>query len=156
MLSGSGALDPVLMHPVYWYECCGTRFDVALGMRGCANCCGDHMARLRSDAPPISLKFQGVMMKAVFKYELPGAGGRRTFDVPVGTTALCVQLQGSMPVLYCEVPTGKLRQVALAVTAVMTGSAVPEDAGAYVGTALLDGGGFVLHYYAAMPEVSHD
>lgn len=94
------------------------------------------------------------MRSKIHKYALTGAK-RQELRVLFGSSVLCVQVQDRKLVLYVQVPVYAALQVPLQVTTVLTGAEVPEDAGPYIGTAMLSDGLFVQHVYASFTEATH-
>lgn len=90
-------------------------------------------------------------MNRILKYRL-SRRPQQVLDLQAGSTALCVQVQNGEGVLYASEPDNASRS-SVTITSVLTGELVPCDAGAYVGTLMLDGGRFVQHVYASYPPV---
>lgn len=82
-------------------------------------------------------------MSQVYKYALQIAPGVRKFAIQGEILPLSLQIQKDTPTLWAEVKRGDFRTVNI--ESVMTGQMAPH--GKYIGTALLERGDFVLHYY---------
>lgn len=82
-------------------------------------------------------------MRVVWKYDL--APGLNELPMPEGGEILTAAAQLDTPVIWAKVDPDRTR-VRRTVLAVATGQRV-DALGAYVGTALLLGGNFVLHIF---------
>lgn len=82
-------------------------------------------------------------MQVVWKYDLQP--GRNELSMPEGGKILTAAAQFDTPVIWAKVDPDRTR-VRRTVLAVVTGERV-DAMGAYVGTALLVGGNFVLHIF---------
>lgn len=88
------------------------------------------------------------MTSAVWKFELPTVSCVQEIRLPGGSEVLRIDVQRGKPVLWALVePERPLRSYF--VEAVMTGQPRQKDWG-YLGTALLEGGDFVLHYFGVL------
>lgn len=91
-------------------------------------------------------------MVRVLKYKLEPKD-RQNVRVPLGSVPLSVHEQFSEIVLYVSAPkTMHLENIQ--VTGVLTGAEVPDDAGTYAGTLMLNGGSFVKHFYVSPTLIS--
>lgn len=84
-------------------------------------------------------------MTNVFKYQLPICPCVVTIEMPEYADILCVKVQHGRATLWAEVEEEE-KVVQRTIHAIMTGQETPED-GDYIGTALLEGDSFVLHYF---------
>lgn len=83
----------------------------------------------------------------IHKFILPDKPGSCEICTNSDTlTPLSVQLQFGEPMLWASVEPKADAWIELEVVAVMTGQKAPNDA-TYIGTALLEHGAFVLHYF---------
>jgi hypothetical protein len=82
-------------------------------------------------------------MRAVWKFVLhPNAN----VMMPIGTKPLSVHAQGDDICLWAEVET-EANHEARRFIVVGTGHQVPQDAGAFLGSAFLDDGRYVFHVF---------
>jgi hypothetical protein len=94
--------------------------------------------------------------KVVGKYHLQEHPGKFRLPLPEGYQILSVQRQQDRTVLYASVnPSGMLdaqnyKQVVVSFYAVETGDECPSpEQATYIGTAMLLGGTYVLHYFVS-------
>ena len=81
----------------------------------------------------------------LFKFDLPQMPGVRTLPCYANMNYMCIKVQNNNPVLYAMCSGEKVDRV---LGSFHTGEDVfSEDFTAYIGTALLDGGKYVLHYF---------
>lgn len=86
------------------------------------------------------------MPEVVHKYPLACMSGRALVTMPRRRRVLSLQAQDNVPCVWAMIdPDSPLETVAF--DCVPTGVPVPETAGPYLGTVLLDGGVFVLHIF---------
>ena len=92
---------------------------------------------------------QATGVKTIHKIQLPANPGGCLIELPLGMTPRRVDTQHNRPVLWFETkPASPIKQYKLLV--LMTGEDVATetlDELQYLGTALLDGGAYVVHYY---------
>lgn len=82
-------------------------------------------------------------MKKILKFKLPITPGKHVLKSPINMVTMHISEQSGEPVLWAECDGGDVpRDIHVA----WTGHDVPEGA-AYLGTVLLENGGYVLHYY---------
>ena len=88
-------------------------------------------------------------MEKVLKWPLDKKSQTFEIDMPVGSIPLCVQVQDNQPVLYTRsVVPGPYRVHRFIGAA--TGETMPvRGVGAFIGTAMLDDGTYVVHYFEA-------
>lgn len=88
-------------------------------------------------------------MKTIYKYPLE-VTDRQRIALPAGQL-LSLKVQNGQPVMWLLQESGAPKS-AREVIFVGTGHEVPQDAGEYIGTAMLQGGHLVLHaFFAKQP-----
>lgn len=83
-------------------------------------------------------------MKRILKYALSPEA--QVIKMPWQSNIVAFDVQHGVPTIWAECDTDETREVSIQVTPQVTGGSVPEDH-RHVGTALLNSGTFVLHYY---------
>lgn len=83
-------------------------------------------------------------MRAMLKYELKA--GENAIDIPGGLCGHHIDVVAGRLYLWTMVNTDKPVKAVKVFTAV-TGEPLPENVTEYLGTALANGGGFVLHAF---------
>lgn len=84
-------------------------------------------------------------MSAIWKFSLPTAPMSYYLEIPKGAQLLSVRVQFGRPYVWAVVDP-EAESESRKVISVMTGSSTGQ-LGPYIGSALLDAGGFVLHYF---------
>lgn len=89
-------------------------------------------------------------MKVIHKYELNMHPGVQTIHFTHDADVMSVQVQRGRPVLYVFIDLDDECAETKTIRSVMTGTELDIDdlwSHNYIGTAMLDGGYFVLHYF---------
>jgi hypothetical protein len=97
------------------------------------------------------------MSRAIWKFPLapPQAGDVSHCDMPAGAKVLTAREQGASVCVWAEVdPCASLERRSFHI--IGTGKEVPENAGPYFGTAMLDEGVYVFHIYGKATTTSAD
>lgn len=82
-------------------------------------------------------------MQLILKYELTI---QETIRIPGYAGFLCIEVQNNIPVMYVRSDEGLFPEKEVTIVPVLTGQEVDINA-AYLGTAMLDEGRFVVHYF---------
>jgi hypothetical protein len=87
-------------------------------------------------------------MKTIHKYQLPRMAGTANVLMPQGAHILCVREQQEYPCLWALVDDQQPLENRQFLTRLTGGNCVLiENAHSYIGTAIMENGGFVVHVF---------
>ena len=82
----------------------------------------------------------------IHKYKLDRFEPIQFLNIPQGSKILSVKQQNNEPVIYILETDRKTKQD-IRIRSYISGSSVPEYYGKFVGTVMLDGGNYVIHFF---------
>lgn len=85
------------------------------------------------------------MTGRIWKFRLRAAAREQVLALPPGARVLHLAVQGEAPVLYMACDPNLTASDRRIIRSCLTGDEAPV--GKYIGTAMLEGGSFVVHYF---------